>query len=601
MVYLVIAVKKILFFSILLLALFLRFYRLDKVPPSLFADEVDLGYQAYSFLKTGQDYFGNIFPVSFHSFADFRAPLYIYSAAGTIAAFGLNEWGVRLPAAIFGVLGVVAFFFLVLKISQNINYSLLATFVLAILPWHIHYSRAGFEVTAMFFLLTGGLWFFFQFLEKKSPLYFFISLVSFSLCFYTYATARLFIPLLGITALIIYGKKIFSVGLKSLGPVVIICFLILLPFLKDTVFGGGLHRFSYLNIFSDSNLKFEVDRGRLVDTVHNKEKEVGMSPPFFSYVFHNKPLSWSLEIINSYVSSLSFNFLFLTGDPNSRHGIGKMGVLLLVFLPFFILGLWGIFTQVEGRKEGLFSPKEALFFLLFFFLAPLPASITYDGETHATRLFFLVLPVTLFISSGIWTLLGWFKKKKIKLTVSLLVLVLIMMNFVYYLHLYYYHYPVGSEKFWHAGFKEAIRAVIKEDNGYDKVIFSNTYDPPLIFFLFWSEYSPQKFNASRILSPDYQWFEGKQIEKYYFGRLGTGFLDSYLPLQIKNNGIERTLILSRRNDFGGDLEKDVPFPLRLMQTFRLPSGEPILYLLRTKTFAEIKMEQDKIINIKKRQ
>lgn len=592
--------KFILLILILLFAFVLRIYCLNKTPPSLFSDEVDLGYQAYSFLKTGKDYFGNFLPISFHSFADFRAPLYVYSAAGTIAVFGLNEWGVRLPAAIFGVLGIAAFFFLVLKISKNINYSLLATFVLAILPWHIHYSRAGFEVTTMFFFLTGGLLFFFQFLEKKSPLYLFISLFSLSLCFYTYATARLFIPLLGLTALIIYGKKIFSVGLKRIGPVIIICFLILLPFLKDTLFGKGLYRFSYLNIFSDSNLKFEIDRGRLVDTVHNKVKEVGMSPPFFSYVFHNKPLSWSWEIINSYVSSLSFNFLFLTGDPNLRQGIGKMGVLLMVFLPFFILGLLGIFAQIIERKESLFSPKEALFFLLFFLLSPLPASITFDGGTHATRLFFLVLPATLFISLGIWTFLGWFKGKKIKLTAFLLVLVLILMNFAYYLHLYYYHYPVESERFWHAGFKEAIKAVIKEDNGYDKVVFSSTYDPPLIFFLFWSEYSPQKFNAGRLASIDYKWFDGQQMEKYYFGRLGTGFVDSYLPSQVKSNSLERILILAGRNDFGGDLGSDVPFPpkvpLKVIDTFRLPSGEPILYLLRTKTLDEI--QKDKIIDIK---
>lgn len=142
----------------------LRFTKLNQYPPALFSDEVDLGYQAYSFLKTGADYFGNKFPISFRSFADFRSPVYLYSAVGTISIFGLNEWGVRLPAAVFGVLGILTFFLLILQVSKNFAFSLLSALVLTVLPWHIHYSRAGFEVTALFFFLCLGFWLFFPFL-----------------------------------------------------------------------------------------------------------------------------------------------------------------------------------------------------------------------------------------------------------------------------------------------------------------------------------------------------------------------------------------------------------------------------------------------------
>ena len=40
---------------ITLLGAFFRLYKLDKFPPALFGDEVDVGYQAYSILKTGKD------------------------------------------------------------------------------------------------------------------------------------------------------------------------------------------------------------------------------------------------------------------------------------------------------------------------------------------------------------------------------------------------------------------------------------------------------------------------------------------------------------------------------------------------------------------
>ncbi len=63
---------------ILVLALFLRIWQLDRVPPSLFGDELDVGYQAYSILKTGRDYMGNFLPIDIQSFAEYRTPLFIY-------------------------------------------------------------------------------------------------------------------------------------------------------------------------------------------------------------------------------------------------------------------------------------------------------------------------------------------------------------------------------------------------------------------------------------------------------------------------------------------------------------------------------------------
>ena len=54
---------KILFGSILILALLLRVLRLDQLPPSLYWEEVAIGYDAYSILKTAKDHHGNFLPV----------------------------------------------------------------------------------------------------------------------------------------------------------------------------------------------------------------------------------------------------------------------------------------------------------------------------------------------------------------------------------------------------------------------------------------------------------------------------------------------------------------------------------------------------------
>src|SRR4030065_1409507 len=104
---------------ILLVASFLRLWKLGTVPVSLFGDELDVGYQAYSILKTGRDYQGNFMPLHFHSLAEWRTPLYLYSTVPTVAIFGISPYGVRVPAAFFGIAGVIAVYLLVKKVTKT--------------------------------------------------------------------------------------------------------------------------------------------------------------------------------------------------------------------------------------------------------------------------------------------------------------------------------------------------------------------------------------------------------------------------------------------------------------------------------------------------
>src|SRR3990172_10493689 len=106
-------IRKFLLVGILLVASFLRLYKLSVNPVALFGDEFDVGYQAYSVLTTGRDYYGNFMPIHFHSLAEWRTPLYLYSAVPTVAIFGITPLGVRLPAAIFGILSVYIMFLFV--------------------------------------------------------------------------------------------------------------------------------------------------------------------------------------------------------------------------------------------------------------------------------------------------------------------------------------------------------------------------------------------------------------------------------------------------------------------------------------------------------
>ena len=90
----------------------MRFVFLSKIPPELNRDEVSVGFNAYSLLETGKDEHGRgPWPLVFRAFGDNKIPGYIYLTAPLVRVFGLNAFTVRLPAAFFGWLTILVFYF----------------------------------------------------------------------------------------------------------------------------------------------------------------------------------------------------------------------------------------------------------------------------------------------------------------------------------------------------------------------------------------------------------------------------------------------------------------------------------------------------------
>src|SRR3989344_8822196 len=110
--------KKYLFWLILSLGVVLRLYQLTTLP-ALNADEAAIGYNAYSLLQTGRDEHGNSWPTHFQSFNDYKPGLYFYLVLPFVKFFGLNEWAVRIPGAILGVLTVFIVYLLTNKLFSD--------------------------------------------------------------------------------------------------------------------------------------------------------------------------------------------------------------------------------------------------------------------------------------------------------------------------------------------------------------------------------------------------------------------------------------------------------------------------------------------------
>src|SRR5574340_1080491 len=157
----------ILLFLITLLGGLIRFREISNNPPNINTDEAAIGYNAYSLLKIGKDEYGQPWPLAFRSVDDYNPPLYVYLTIPSVAIFGLNEFAVRFPSAFLGTLAIVITYFLTKKLFNSSTVALAASFLLAVSPWHIQFTRTAYETGSNAFFTSLGLLLFLVGLKKK--------------------------------------------------------------------------------------------------------------------------------------------------------------------------------------------------------------------------------------------------------------------------------------------------------------------------------------------------------------------------------------------------------------------------------------------------
>src|SRR5258706_7713840 len=131
-------------FLIIFLALVVRFVRLDKVPASLYYDEIDLGYQVKSLLTTGKDYRNGLSPFFFRSFNTDKTPLPIYFSALPSLLFQSPEYQVRAGAALAGVVCVILGMLLTYQLTKKKFTSIIVGLIFAFFPWQVQFNRMVF-------------------------------------------------------------------------------------------------------------------------------------------------------------------------------------------------------------------------------------------------------------------------------------------------------------------------------------------------------------------------------------------------------------------------------------------------------------------------
>lgn len=474
--------------AILCLTSIMRLYKIDKIPPSLSWDEAAIGYNAYSILQTGKDEYGVDFPLLFKSFDDYKLPGYFYLTALSERVFGLNEFSVRLPSVILGIMAVLGMFFLTKELLNSGKLALIAAFLLSVSPWHLQFSRGAFEANGALTFLIWGTLLTIKGMNKTKLLYFAIPILFASMYFY-YASRFIAVALL-LTILWVYKDKLSTIK-KEILTSIFLSLIIISPLIPQFFSKEGFQRLRQVSIFNAESVTSDFS----VALAQHKDSPI-------ANLVYNRRFAYAWAFVGNYLKHFSIDTLFANGDRNPRHAVRGMGLFYLWELPLLLAGLY-VLVKMTDKKKWIF--------LSWFLLGPVPASLSVDSP-HALRNL-STLPAFLLIETiGFSFILIKIKEKLsstvLKSMILILIITMVAQNILTYFYLYYDFTPRRTNLSWGDGNKQMVKKLIEVQSNYDKIFITGHYWKPYIYVLFYSQYNPALYHK---VGTD------KHFDKYFFG------------------------------------------------------------------------------------
>lgn len=337
---------------------FLIFYQFNEIPKNLAFDEVEFAKLALSLNNSSY--------TPYSPLATGHTTLYFYLILLSFKIFGINNFALRFPSALFGIIIVPLFFLIMKKVFKSNNYKfpflnflpLYLSLMLLSTRWFFNFARFSFEATFLLFLELLSIIFLINYIERKKFLLLFFSFVFAALTFHSYTPGRVFF----ILPLIIVLLEIFKVGnhliIKHLIISLMTFILIILPLIIYFFYHPDI-RFNQQFFLSNNDLNF-LEKGRFLG--ENILKTILM--------------------------------FFWQGDVNGRHNYPLKPALNPILFFLFFLGL----IQTVKNFRNFYSK----FFILYFFLSIIPTIFTYPWENpNMLRTFTAIPSIIFFVGQGI--------------------------------------------------------------------------------------------------------------------------------------------------------------------------------------------------------
>lgn len=465
------------FLSVILLGIFIRFYRLGEIPNSLDWDEVSQGYNAYSLLQTGKDEFGKTYPLTIRSFNDYKTPILTYLSILPVKFFGLTPFGVRFPSAFFGSISMLVVYGFVYEILRTKPYSkeiaVLSMLFFAISPWSIQFSRTSFDANVALFFTILAAWVFIKGVHLKKNVYLFASICLFSISVYTAHSEKVFSALF-LVALFLWGRMyLLKIKIVAIGLIMLYV---------------GLNTFWIFDKTAtarSSGVLFTSSSGNFLSAALQEQSFDKQRGDALSAILHNRRFEYGAKYLENYLSHFDLNTLFITGD-NARHHAPGIGVLYLFSLPFIIFGMIFVIQNKIYNAYLIFA---------WLLIAPIASAFAVDAPNYQRSLIFLP-------SWQIFEAFGWFsaflfiKKTPLSYIYKTICILFISVNIFYYLYQYWYHTNSEYGKYWQYGYKESIEFTQMYKNPKKQIFFANNIEQAYIFYLFYTKYDPKKYLSS---------------------------------------------------------------------------------------------------------
>lgn len=427
-----------------------RMIDITGVPKGFFTDEASFGLNADLILHSARDEYGEFLPILFRSFGEYKLPVFIYAEVPFMAIFGRTEEAVRLTSAVLGTLTVVTIYLLAKELFKHEVAALGAAGFLAILPWHIHYSRTGLgDIVSLPLFFTLGFYLFFRAMRDRRSLI--PAAVALALAFYCYRGGWLVIPPLLLVMVVAYRRELVAMREFSLAAA--------------GVFGVMLLPLAYHMLFSDSDRSSQA------------------------WIFNiDDPNRSTAEIFKDfYTSYYTKSFLFDNGDNGFllRHFLPGQGWLYAVQAPLLLAGLVAMAVRFNRRY---------LFVVLLLLVYPLTASVS-DTSPISSRSILGSVAFSLLSGIGLWAVaaavsrLAPVRWKVAAGAVPVAVVGLIAASsFVSYERSYFDRYALLTDGYWgwQDGPQEIVEYFVRVEDEYDQLIMSGDFNAPMIFFRFYA-------------------------------------------------------------------------------------------------------------------
>lgn len=463
-------------------------YHKSTSPPAFNADEAAFGYNAYSILQTGRDEYGIFLPLRLKSFGDYKMPMYAYLSIPFIALFDLNEDSIRFLNTCISLLLPIAIFFLSKELFGKVWVGILTAFLVSSsLGLHIVGRHAHEAYLACFFIVLSGLYFL-KVIKKTTIRNSSIFFIFITLALFTYQSSRIFAVYFFIASFIAYYYKCTT---KSF----LFVFFIVLLFFGATDVYYKPERVKNLLFFNNIGFNQKIS-----------ELKIEGGKPWL----YNTTLIGTRDIATKTLQYFSPNFLIDRGDENPRFGFLGMSPITVIEYLFLFIGGYYLFRKKE---------KFRYFLIGLLLISPLSASLAW-ADMSLTRSLFLLIPILIISAYGMVLFVENIKNRRLQVGTVLMLVVFQGFSLFYSWDFYFNHYPKRALviRSWESGYKELENYLKTNYNTFNTFYITRKHGQPYIFILFYSKYSPSKYQAQAKLSvPDeYGFGQVESFDKYNF-------------------------------------------------------------------------------------